>query len=203
MAANYICSLDGCGKQGHAKGLCCNHYYMQRRNGSPTPTRRSNGTASKWIDEFALPFKGDQCLIWPHSVDKDGYARGRYPGFKTDRAHRIVCWLIHGDPPTPDHEAAHSCGMGHEGCINPIHLSWATPAENTVDRGNHGNILKNESHPMAKLDANKARLIAGMLGKKTQAEIASIFGVTYSTVSLISLGKAWSDATGIKRKLSP
>jgi hypothetical protein len=53
-------------------------------------------------------------------------------------AHRLMCQLAHGDPPTPDHIAAHSCGRGHEGCVNPNHLSWKTYSENELDKRVHG-----------------------------------------------------------------
>lgn len=49
-----------------------------------------------------------------------------------------MCQKAHGDPPSPKHDAAHSCGRGHEGCVNPNHLSWKTKKQNQADRITHG-----------------------------------------------------------------
>lgn len=57
----------------------------------------------------------------------------RYAETTAQWLERHMCKLKNGDPPTPDHEAAHSCGNGKHGCINPNHLRWATDAENMAD----------------------------------------------------------------------
>lgn len=51
---------------------------------------------------------------------------------------RMVCEEVNGPPPTPAHQAAHSCGKGHLGCITPQHLRWATQVENEADKLIHG-----------------------------------------------------------------
>lgn len=33
-----------------------------------------------------------------------------------------MCELVYGKPPMPKHQAAHNCGKGNLGCINPKHL---------------------------------------------------------------------------------
>lgn len=44
---------------------------------------------------------------------------------------RIICELVHGEPPTSAHEAGHTCPKGERaGCISPFHLQWMTRAEN-------------------------------------------------------------------------
>lgn len=42
--------------------------------------------------------------------------------------HRLVCWLAHGDPPTPSHECLHACR--YKACVRPACLKWGTHAEN-------------------------------------------------------------------------
>jgi hypothetical protein len=48
---------------------------------------------------------------------------------------RLVLTWSAGPPPTPDHEAAHSCPDGENSlCVNPTHLYWATREENEQDK---------------------------------------------------------------------
>lgn len=49
-------------------------------------------------------------------------------------AARLMCELIHGPAPTPEHEASHLCDevrlYSNWLCISPDHLIWETKAEN-------------------------------------------------------------------------
>ena len=101
---------------------------------------RGSGQTIKWLHDHA-GYVGDDCLIWPFARNKrSGYGffgLKRWPTY----AHRFMCILAHGEPPTPEHQAAHTCGRGHEGCVNPRHLSWKTNSENQRDRRRHGTHL--------------------------------------------------------------
>jgi hypothetical protein len=54
------------------------------------------------------------------------------------RAHRVMCEIAHGPKPAPGFVAAHTCGKGREGCVNPRHLRWASQKENMADKLLHG-----------------------------------------------------------------
>lgn len=43
-------------------------------------------------------------------------------------AHRLMCWLMHGAPPSPKHEVAHECH--HTWCLALAHIRWKTHKEN-------------------------------------------------------------------------
>jgi hypothetical protein len=79
-----------------------------------------------------MPRSRDECLIYPFKRYTNGYGGTWVDGIET-YAHRHMCKTKHGEPPTPEHEAAHRCGNGKRGCINPNHLRWATHAENMAD----------------------------------------------------------------------
>jgi len=83
--------------------------------------RRGNGKCLAWLKE-RVAYDGEECLIWPFSGNHQGYGHLGYFG-KVVKAHRLMCILAHGEPPTPEHHAAHSCGRGHLGCVHPGHLS--------------------------------------------------------------------------------
>lgn len=87
----------------------------------------------RFVKETALPFEGNECLEWPYSGNNWGYGQLTVAG-RLVVASRFVCEIAHGDPPTPEYQAAHSCGNGHLGCVNPQHLRWATPKENSADK---------------------------------------------------------------------
>jgi len=144
MAENHpICSVAGCGKGGKiVRGLCGTHYRRWQRHGDPLAGRyrAPNGEPQRYLSDVVLAHKSDECLIWPYARDGKGYAAVVIDGV-TVVAPRMVCESVNGPPPTPEHETAHSCGRGHEGCINPGHLRWATREENQGDRIEHGAAL--------------------------------------------------------------
>lgn len=44
---------------------------------------------------------------------------------------RLICERFHGPPPSPFHEAGHTCPEGENAlCVNPSHLEWMTRVEN-------------------------------------------------------------------------
>lgn len=187
------CSHPGCGKSDVyiVRGLCAAHYQRLRRHGDPSAGATFHGTALKFIDEVVLPFQGEVCLVWPYTRNGHGYAQLRIGG-KSVGAYRHVCGLINGPAPTPDHEAAHSCGNGHLGCVNPQHLRWATSFENQADRLVHGTDCRGEKSPLAKLSAEQVLAIRRMEGATSPSEIARQFGTTLQNVRLIQKRKRWA-----------
>lgn len=121
--------------------------------------------------------KGAACVVWPFSIGPNGYGRMGYLGVM-NYPHRIMCRLAHGEPPTPTHEAAHSCG--NRLCINPHHLSWKTPAGNQFDRRLHGTTQRGR-----KLNKHQWAEIRALKGKMTQRKIAEMYGVTFQNVSAL------------------
>lgn len=185
------CTIEGCGGARIAKGLCSKHYTRLQVHGSTDVTKKAaNGSLMKWIGAHTSHV-GDDCLIWPFSRDrKSGYARfGGRGGF----ASRVMCIAAHGNPPSDIHEAAHSCGKGHMGCANPLHLSWKTPAQNTQDKFAHGTVVRGSDHHSAILDESRVRAIREwVISGGTQARIAANFGVSKSLVNRVVLRKSWA-----------
>lgn len=186
-----LCSISGCGKPHNAKGYCGAHYWRLRKHGDPMGGRTPEGEGLRFIHEVALHHTGEECLTWPLGKNNKGYGSVWVDG-KNVIVSRYVCELAHGEPPTTEHQAAHSCGKGHLGCIAPGHLDWKTNAGNQADRLEHGTHNRGERNYGAKLTEPEAREILAMKGKETQLTLAERFGVDQSSISLIHAGRSWA-----------
>lgn len=187
MAKTKICAVAGCSKFARSRGLCSAHYRRLWRNGDPTAGQTPKGRPLTWLKE-SVGFDGDDCLIWPFARLANGYGAlfvdGRY-----QIASRYMCLLSNGQPPRDWYQAAHTCGNGKGGCVNPAHLRWATPRENSLDRNSHGTMRRGESHHMARISDRQVNEIIELGKEMTQSQIAKIYGVAPSLVSVIISGK--------------
>lgn len=146
--------------------------------------------AAAFLQDVVLPYAGDDCLIWPFFRAANGYGR-----IQVDRrpalVHRIVCKHANGSPPTPAAHASHSCGRGKDGCVNPRHLSWKTPAANMADKRSHGTDPRGSRNSQSALREEDIPVIRSLAGEKTQKEIAEMFGVSKSTIGMVQTGATW------------
>lgn len=180
------CSVDGCTRRFHAKGLCSPHYRRFKLYGDPLGTGPNYAPRKRWILAH-VDYQGDDCISMPW-VNQDRpsvhYEGARYTGS------RLMCILAHGEPPDPEMHAAHSCGNGHLGCANPNHLSWKTKVENEADRIIHQTTNRGERCGSAKLTTAQAtELKARAWAGEPYRILAEEFGVCPSTISKIKLGK--------------
>lgn len=190
MANQRICSIPECGKRHFGKGFCSAHYTRLTRYGDPLKTKSTpKGDLQRYYKNYVLPYDGDECLIWPYG-SSSGYGEMTKDG-KEGYVHRFVCEDEYGPPPTPEHQAAHSCGNGHIGCVTKRHLSWKTPKENQADRLIHGTGGRGEKHSQAKLTEEQVIEIRGYKGAEPKCVIAKRYGVTPRTISDIHRGKRW------------
>lgn len=153
------------------------------------PTFAKPSRSFEWLKERASS-AGEECLFWPFGRNWNGYGHLKPHGQRTAYAHRVMCELAHGEAPSPIHVAAHSCGRGSAGCVNPNHLSWKTPRENQLDRRAHGTDRRHVWwNNKGGVPPEHIAQIQALKGKKNQREIASMFGISYQHVSLIQQGK--------------
>ena len=185
------CNVEDCDKPHFGRGFCSAHYERFRRHGDPLGGRAAWGEPERYFNEVVVPYDGDDCLEWPYARAA-GYGVFS-PGGVAQGVHRRLCREVHGEPPTPEHEAAHSCGNGHLGCCTKRHLSWKTPRENCADRIVHGTQPRGETHKSAKISASEASRIRNMKGERTVRAIAQEFSLSPSTVWQIQNGKTWRD----------
>lgn len=193
MADVRICSVDGCDNRHFGRGFCNAHYYRWRKHGHPMmggPALSAKGSPLAWMAE-RLHHGGADCLIWPFARNRNGYGSLKVMGRQIN-AHRWVCEQVHGPAPSQEHQAAHSCGKGRDGCVNPSHLRWATPSENAADKVLHGTTFRGKPGPHRKLTVDQVREIRALKGAVSQSELASRFGATQANIGLIQRRKTWA-----------
>lgn len=191
-----LCSVHACENMARARGLCSAHLMRLNAHGdvlAHIPLRRY-GVAMQFLIKVALPFADkENCLFWPFLRSDQGRAKITVKG-RLEQAARVLCEMAHGAPPSPQYEAAHSCGKGHLACVNPHHLSWKTHAENMGDMVAHGTVAWGERSGTSKLTIAEVREIKRMAGADTHENIARKFGVSRSAVTNILRGITWARA---------
>lgn len=152
----------------------------------------ARGEVTAWLEALlSRSSYPKECITWPYSCDEKGYAlysTARTSEFPTNRAYRYICFRVHGPPPSDYHHAAHSCGKGHEACINPGHVSWKTPAENLLDKIVHGTHMYGDAHPSTKF--TDAQVLAIKADRRSLAEICASYRISNSQARKIRTGRA-------------
>ncbi|QWY83309.1 HNH endonuclease protein [Rhizobium phage RHph_X2_25] len=195
MAARLACAIQDCVEPCVARGYCSTHYRKLMYHGDPLAGRMrkpaAKGEPLRWLLSHVDHADRDACLTWPFATFQNGYGM-LASGDTNVGAHRYMCELVNGEPPTPEHLAAHSCGKGNDACVNPHHLRWATPQENTLDRYEHGTMILGEDHHKAKLTTEQVNEIRAIGRSMTQRDLAKLYGVCKSTIGYIIRGEHWA-----------
>lgn len=176
------CAQKDCTKDAYCKGFCSKHYTRFLKYGSPDFTKTGHATS---FLEAAIRSQTDDCIIWPHGLFGNGYG-----AYKKTTAHRAVCEAVHGSPRDGKTCAAHSCGARL--CVNPRHLRWATPQENSQDMISHGTSNKGERHPGAVFsEAQVAQIKSALSAGQSAYSLAREWGVSNTTIRNIRYGLTW------------
>jgi hypothetical protein len=146
------------------------------------------GSTGAWLREH-VSYAGEECLPWPYARNRNGYGTATIDGYYT-LAHRHMCILAHGEPPFEGAEAAHYCGGGADGCVNPNHLRWATRAINQQDKTLHG------THKNWSQRFSEAQILAIYADPRSKKAIAAEYGCGSSHVGQIKNGHKWAWLTG-------
>lgn len=199
MAGNAFkeCAVDGCESNAHnsaggRRGYCGSHRKRLARHGSPFggSDRAKDGEPMAWLEENSDRMDSS-CIVWPFHKNVHGYGVVNLDG-RPNLASRVMCVKAHGEPPVGDYEAAHSCGNGNRGCVNPAHLRWATPAENQADRIKHGTSNRGERHGASKMSKSDVLEVRRLCESVSQRKLAKMFGVSRRTIEDIIHARTWA-----------
>lgn len=154
---------------------------------------KGEGKAYKWLVAHIDHPDKDVCLTtWPFYRDRHGRGLLGYNG-EHYWAHRLMCILVHGEPPSPEYQAGHECGKGHEGCLNPHHIKWKTVSENALDRWRDNPHLRQTGRGnMRLLTPDQATAIRSAKGTRTQVELAAEYGVSENLIQNIWSGRTYA-----------
>lgn len=187
----HTCKAEGCDKDVNTKGYCRTHYLRFLKYGDPLLGRSSPGRAERFLQK-AISSCTDECIDWPYPTVGGGYGVVNVGDGLRLSAHRFACESVHGPAPSPEHQAAHSCGRGADGCVNPRHLRWATPAENTADKFVHGTVPRGENVGSAKLTAQDVVEIRRLRSSGLSAkDVGDRFNVTRKQIWRITRNENW------------
>lgn len=106
--------------------------------------------------------------------------------YRTIRVHRLVLLAFRGRGPK-GHVCCHNNGDPSDNRLS--NLRWDTPKANSADQLLHGTRPIGSQRPAAKLTEDQVRVIQHSTG--TCSEVASRFGISRSTVSLIRRREIW------------
>lgn len=184
------CIVKDCSSKVLARGLCGRHYKKwSGGDNSINPLQSSFGRTKRWIEDHKN-YNGNDCIVWPFARNKRGYGNIYFKGVYTV-ASRVMCIKAHGEPESKLMEAAHSCGNGVEGCMNPKHLSWKTHTENENDKNKHKTRYRGSDCSFSKYDWPLIRSIRADSKEMRNKDIAEKYNITRQMVSNITLNKSW------------
>lgn len=191
MAKAKLCASCDCGNPVVARGMCGKHYQKWRKTAPDEEVRivAAAGAPLAWIIANAT-HGGDECLIWPFGRYSTGYGALNLPEGGSVMSSRRMCEVAHGDAPTPEHQAAHSCGNGKNGCMNPKHLYWADRSTNEGDKVDHGTSNRGERNGHAKVTEEMVREIRG--SSEGPSALARRLGVSPPTICDIRTRRSWA-----------
>lgn len=163
-----------------ARELCSSHYGVEYRSGAlgGRPRKRAAfGSGVRFLRDLAASAPVAECVWMP------GAKGTRYPtvkvGGRSRGAHVVSLEMSVGPKPADKVDAAHRCGNGHLGCVNPGHLYWATHVENMADVAALGRTTKPAD--LTEDQASAVLKLAASL-RYSHTEIAQQVGVSVGQV---------------------
>ena len=127
----------------------------------------------------------EECWEWT-GVITHGYGEISIDHAKY-KAHRLS-WMLHNGELKADDIVMHECD--NPSCVNPLHLTGGTPAQNSAAMVARGRSKKGALHHNTSLTDEDIRNIRK--DDRTQSYLAKVYGVSQSSISHIKTRTSWS-----------
>lgn len=121
------------------KGQKANHASstFKRRMSAKNMGDTVQGTIKEFVEKQRHS-KSNECVFVPGAVK--GCPAALSFCDRLISAARYMLLLTQGTPKSEGMVVRHLCGNGHLSCVNPTHLAWGTPGDNTSDAVKHRSI---------------------------------------------------------------
>lgn len=159
----------------------------------------SDSKTLDWLEAHRDYPHEDWCLIWPFARDRRE-GRGLASIGEDRLAHRVMCKMVRGPAPPDKPQATHSCGNGHEGCINPHHLFWGSNSDNQADRYSHGRPNPHAYGNKSQFTEQQIETIRSQYGEFTQEKLAEMYNVSIPTIQYYLKYRETRGHAGLKIK---
>lgn len=185
--AESTCSVAGCERSSHARGLCGKHYQRWRDYGDENRVRPSDEERFWAKVERSGP---DDCWLWMATRNHLGYGGFAWDG-RMRFAHRFALQLRLGRRLEPGEIARHRCH--NPPCVNPSHLLPGTKADNSRDMVEAGRATqkgaRGEENGKHLLTEEQVRYIRA--ASEPRRVLATRYGVSPSTIKAVRARQNW------------
>lgn len=196
------CPDRGCNEPPVIRGMCKPHYDYWIRN---TPAaRRAASTARKGVAPTPAEKrfwqnveKGDGCWLWTGARNQSGYGVIRVDNERRAYgAHSYSLELATGQRCPEGMYACHHCD--NKPCVNPAHLYYGTPKQNTADAVARGRLQVGSANYRARLTEAQVLDIRQRYasGAANTIQLASEFDIAKSAIQGICSGNSWKHVGG-------
>lgn len=181
-------NCERCGAVFHRKGSQVPNMWAKQRFCSRACGRPVRVPVTpEFFQQFVYPEPMSGCFLWTGLYSDRGYGVIWDAG-NHRRAPRVAWELERGPIPNGLH-VCHRCD--NRACVNVAHLFLGTHQENMADMVAKGRQQRQpgEKHPCALL--TDAQALAILADPRSAREIAPVYGVSQSTISMLRCGRNW------------
>jgi hypothetical protein len=141
----------------------------------------------RFVDKLAV---SGECVLWTAAKYPKGYGAFKIKSYTLVQAHRAAFEFYHQRPVAPGKILMHACDT--PSCVNPLHLSEGTKADNNADMVAKNRQQKGSQHVYAVLtEAVVAQARARYASGETLTKMAQEYGVSVPTMHYAVSGKTW------------